>query len=269
MARKQSQPPQVAPKEFRSAEEVERAIAKLERRIKQLEAFDSREAILNKTGADGVVASDVRETIREVFGTNSPEFQEHEHLQLWGGPMFINMPSEKIAAGVELGRIQTIGIVRGLTNRLKEKLEEFGANAAAPATYFDKLNLHPRIRDVARDLFLDGHHWEAVFAASKALVNMVKERSGRHDLDGAPLMRTVFSRKHPILAFNELAAQTDEDEQEGMMHLFEGVILGIRNPGGHSFPEGPAQRAIEYISLLSLLAYRAQEAKKQKVRAPD
>ena len=51
-----------------------------------------------------------------------------------------------------------------------------------------------------------------------------------------------------------------------MMHLFEGIVLGIRNPGGHSFPEGPAQRAIEYISLLSLLAYRVQEAKKKKVQ---
>jgi uncharacterized protein (TIGR02391 family) len=266
MAGKQPERPQVAPKEFTSADELERAIARLERRIKQLETFDSHAAVLNETGAENVVASDVRETIREVFGTNSPEFQEHEHLHLWGGPMFVNMPPEKIAIGVERGRIQTIGILRGLTDRLKEKLEDFGANTAAPATYFDKLNLDPRIREVTRDLFLDGHHWEAVFAASKALANMVKERSGRHDLDGAPLMRTAFSRKNPILAFNELKDQTDEDEQEGMMHLYEGVILGIRNPGGHSFPEGPAQRAIEYISLLSLLAYRAQEAKKQKVQ---
>src|SRR5262249_52983399 len=146
-------------------------------------------AVFQETGAENILASDVRETIREVFGTNSPEFQEHEHLVLWGGPMFVNMPGDKTIKGVERGRLQTIGILRGLTNRLKEKLEEFGADKAAPATYFDKLNLHPRIRDVTRDLFLDGHHWEAVFAASKALVNMVKERSGWHDLDGAPLMR--------------------------------------------------------------------------------
>jgi len=264
MPRKQPERPQVVPKEFTSADEVERAIAKLERRIRQLETFDSQAAIINKTGADGVVASDVRETIRDVFGTNSPEFQEHEHLQLWGGGLFMNMSREQLAKGVELGRVQTISVLRGLTDRLKEKLEDFGAGT--PATYFDKLNLHPRIRDVARDLFLDGHHWEAVFAASKALLNMVKERSGRHDLDGASLMRTVFSRKNPILALNELQDQTDEDEQEGMMHLFEGIVLGIRNPGGHSFPEGPAQRAIEYISLLSLLAYRVQESKKQKVQ---
>jgi hypothetical protein len=47
------------------------------------------------------------------------------------------------------------------------------------------------------------------------------------------------------------------------MHLFEGVALGIRNPGGHSFPEGTEQRAVEYLSLISLLAYRVQEAKRK------
>jgi uncharacterized protein (TIGR02391 family) len=92
------------------------------------------------------------------------------------------------------------------------------------------------------------------------------ERSGQHNLDGAPLVRTVFSKNNPILAFNDLADQTDQDQQEGLMHLFEGAVLGIRNPGGHSFPEGTEQRAIEYISLLSLLAYLVQEAKKRPPR---
>jgi hypothetical protein len=55
------------------------------------------------------------------------------------------------------------------------------------------------------------------------------------------------------------------DKQEGMMHLFEGVVLAIRNPGGHAFPEGSEPRAIEYISLISLLAYRVQEAKCRKM----
>jgi uncharacterized protein (TIGR02391 family) len=76
-------------------------------------------------------------------------------------------------------------------------------------------------------------------------------------------MRTVFSRNNPVLAFNSLSDQTDQDQQEGLMHLFEGAVLGVRNPGGHAFPEGTAQRAIEYISLLSLLAYLTQEAKKR------
>ena len=71
-------------------------------------------------------------------------------------------------------------------------------------------------------------------------------------------------QKNAVLAFNDLADQTDQDEQEGMMHLFEGAVQAIRNPGGHDFPEGPEQRAIEYISFLSLLAYRLQDAKRRK-----
>lgn len=77
-------------------------------------------------------------------------------------------------------------------------------------------------------------------------------------------MRTVFSRNDPILAFNNLADQTDLDEQEGMMHMFEGAVLGIRNPGAHGFPEGSEQRALEYICFLSLLAYRTQETQRRR-----
>jgi len=63
----------------------------------------------------------------------------------------------------------------------------------------------------------------------------------RHDLKGAPLVRTVFSKNDPTLAFNDFADQTDSDGQEGAMHLFAGAVLEIRTPGGHAFPEGPEQ----------------------------
>ncbi len=265
MAKKRVEPAAVEPKEWRSRDDIDRAIPKLERRIQELEQLDTRAAVLSRTGVDDVAESNVREAIRDVFGTNSPEFQEHQYLRLWVGPSYMNMDRGAMLAATEAGRIQVIGILKGLIGRLKEKRDDLGGGAAAlPFSYFDRLNLHPKVLDVSRDLFRDGYPWEAVFAAAKALVNYVKERSGRHDLDGAPLVRTVFSPKNPILAFNDSADQTDLDEQEGMMHLFEGAVLGIRNPGGHAFPEGPEQRAIEYISLLSLLAYRVQEAKKRK-----
>ncbi len=41
-----------------------------------------------------------------------------------------------------------------------------------------------------------------------------------------------------LQAFSELGDATELDEQEGMMHLFEGAVLAIRNPGGHGFPGG-------------------------------
>lgn len=265
MARKRPDPPPIEPREFRSVEEIEAVISKLQRRIRELEELDVRAAVVEDTGADDVAESNVRETIREVFGSNSPEFQEHQHIRLWAGGMWMNMHPGEVIEAKERGRRQVIGVLNGLIGRLDEKKEDLsgGGTLSAPSSYFDRLNLHPRILDVSRDLFVDGHHWEAVFAAAKELVNYVKERSGRHDLDGAQLVRTVFSKNHPVLAFNDLSDQTDMDEQEGMMHLYEGAVLGIRNPGGHAFPEGPEQRAIEYLSFLSLLAYRLQEAKRR------
>jgi uncharacterized protein (TIGR02391 family) len=263
MPKKSSAPPSVEPKQFQSVQEIDLGIAKLERRVRDLEQLDVR----REDGSRGVVESDIRETIRDVFGTHSPEFTLHAHLSLWSGPMYINMDEEGIVEAREGGRIEAITTVEGLISRLREKRGDLSGGVAAPSTYFDNLNLHARILDISRDLFLDGYHWEAVFAAAKALINYVRERSGRDDLDGAPLVRAVFSRNDPILAFNELKDQTDLDEQEGMMHLFEGAVLGIRNPGGHTFPEGPEQRAIEYLSFLSLLAYRVQEAKRRPRQA--
>ncbi len=266
MAKRTVIPPPIEERVFQSPDEIDFAIKKLERRIAELQGLDVQEAVLTDNGAITVARSDVRAAIREIFGPNSPEFKEHEHLDIWAaGGMWMNMSKGDLISARSRGVTQAVGILNGLIGRLREKREDISGGAvAAPSTYFDRLNLHPRILDVSRELFLDGHPQEAVFSAAKALVNYVKERSGRHDLDGADLVRTVFSKKSPLLAFNELKDQTDADEQEGMMHLFEGAVLAIRNPGGHSFPEGTDQRAIEYISLLSLLAYRTQEARKSK-----
>jgi uncharacterized protein (TIGR02391 family) len=265
MVKKRPDPLPIEPRKFKSVEEIDFGIKKLQRRIEELKQLDIATAVQTDTGADDVAQSNVRDTIREVFGLNSPEFNEHQYIDLWAGSMYAGMGPYEIIQAKERGRTQVIGILNGLIGRLQEKREDLVAGETpTPSSYFDRLNLHHRVRDVSRDLFLDGYHWEAVFAAAKALVNYVKERSGRYDLDGAPLVRTVFSRNDPILSFNDLSDQTDLDEQEGMMHLFEGAVLGIRNPGGHSFPEGTEQRAIEYISLLSLLAYRLQESKRRK-----
>jgi uncharacterized protein (TIGR02391 family) len=236
--------------------------------IKEIEEIDFVAAELNHTGALETARSNLRNTILEIYGPHSPEYREHEHIAFWAGPMMVDMDDHERVQGRIDGGKKNVGIISGLIGVLKEKRDDLeSGDRPAPSSYFEKLNLHPRIAGVARDLFLDGHHFEAVFAGAKALVNFVKERSGRHDLDGAQLVRTVFSKNNPLLAFNNLADQTDQDQQEGLMHLFEGAVLGIRNPGGHAFPEGSEQRAIEYISLLSLLAYLVQEAKKRPARA--
>jgi uncharacterized protein (TIGR02391 family) len=92
----------------------------------------------------------------------------------------------------------------------------------------------------------------------------VKERSECRNRDGADLMRYVFSRKDPILAFNDLKDETDVGEQEGMMHLFEGVVLALRNPRAHTLRGDTPDQALEYLGLLSMLAKRLDGATRRR-----
>ena len=101
----------------------------------------------------------------------------------------------------------------------------------------------------------DGHYAQAVFEAAKVLVDLVKKSSGVTDRDGADLMRAVFSKNKPVLAFNDLKDDSDLNEQEGMMHLYEGAVQVVRNVRGHRpGVKDEAERALQYLELLSLLA---------------
>jgi hypothetical protein len=85
MAKKRSEPPPIEPRVFQSPEEIDRGVAKLERRIAELEVVDMVAAVRDDTGVDDVVRSNIREAIREIFGPNSPEFKEHQYLDVWAG----------------------------------------------------------------------------------------------------------------------------------------------------------------------------------------
>ena len=98
---------------------------------------------------------------------------------------------------------------------------------------FDNFVVHPHIISSCRKLFVDGHYERAVEEAVKALCAHVKEKAGL-DTDGVSLMQTAFSEKKPRILLNELADQSQRDEQVGYMHLFMGVVRGIRNPRAHS-----------------------------------
>jgi uncharacterized protein (TIGR02391 family) len=86
-------------------------------------------------------------------------------------------------------------------------------------------------------------------------------RSGA-PLDGTPLMQKVFSPKNPILCFNELKDQTDQDEQQGFTMMFTGAVAGLRNPRAHRFIKDDLERALEFIAFVSLLAKLLDGAQK-------
>jgi uncharacterized protein (TIGR02391 family) len=271
--RRASEPEQFTEiKHFRSADEISASIEKLTRRITEVKALKdlrySDQRIKN-------IALNIRKDVLEIFGANSPEYGEHRFYEIWDdkADRELGLSGEPgMQVCFEAGIPQTVWLLDGLIARLREKLDDLKRDAPTRArSAFEYMDLHPRIGAVSSELYRDCHYRQAVLDASIALVNYVKEKSRRHELDGASLMSTVFSPNSPVLAFNALADQTDKDEQQGMMHLFMGAVLALRNPRAHSVFDDSPELALDAIALLSMLAKRLDSAKgfKRRLRYGD
>ena len=101
---------------------------------------------------------------------------------------------------------------------------------------------------------------DEIFEACKLLNNKVQTLSDSSD-DGKSLMLSVFSPKNPKIKLNIMKSASDKNEQEGFMHIFAGVMQGVRNPKGHDIVslKDPI-RALEYLGLISLLFRRLDES---------
>lgn len=67
-------------------------------------------------------------------------------------------------------------------------------------------------------------------------------------------MENVFSPKNPVLKFNQLADESDINEQKGFMMMFSGAVAGLRNPRAHKIIKDDPEQALEFIAFVSLLA---------------
>lgn len=127
---------------------------------------------------------------------------------------------------------------------------------------FDERKFHASVIFASKRLFCDGYYSQAIFESCKLLNKRVQELSSSM-ADGKSLMLSVFSPSAPKIRINTLANQSDRDEQEGFMHIFAGVMQGVRNPKGHEIVDLKEPfRALEYLSLISLLFKKLDDANK-------
>lgn len=241
---------------------IERGVAKLKKRLEDVRSLQVAALSENDQRVENAEQA-IRRDILEIYGANSLHYRQNEHFQIWDGTVPINASIQRIRAAYGVGLQKAVALLEGLIRDLEERraAPEVDPKARAQRT-FGQLDLHPRIAAVAQDLYRDRHYSSAILNSCLALANFVKEKSGRHDIDGANLMRTVFSPKAPLLAFNGLANDSDRDEQEGMMHLFEGVVQAFRNPRAHEVVPDSAEYALSAIAFLSMLACRLDGARR-------
>ena len=125
------------------------------------------------------------------------------------------------------------------------------------------------LRDATQKLFADEHYARSVEEAYKCLNNYVKSKSGLKNLDGAKLMRSVFSPNNPKLKLNRLSSASQNNEQLGYMDIFAGSMTGIRNPRAHEHRiKDSADEALKLLTWADHLMKKSRNATKPRKVKP-
>jgi len=116
-------------------------------------------------------------------------------------------------------------------------------------------HLHPAVQQAAGSRVASEHYSDAVFATCTALDKAVQQKVQRPDLNGKQLMDIAFTPKNPILRLSG-----HDNEQTGFMLLFQGTMQAIRNHYAHNDPTTDPARALEWLTFLSALFHKLDEA---------
>jgi conserved hypothetical protein TIGR02391 len=144
--------------------------------------------------------------------------------------------------------------------RSAAKFTEIRPQPAEEVHPFDSRDIHPKLPQVVRDLFDDGHYSQSTFEALKFVDKEIQRLSGDAE-SGYKLMMKVFPENSPIIQLTPCKTTSEKDEQKGYQFLFAGSILAIRNPRGHehSVKDDP-DTCMDHLSLASLLLRRLEKS---------
>jgi uncharacterized protein (TIGR02391 family) len=254
-------PPEPVPKRFATVAEATAGIVKLRRRIDALQKF-----IDGKVHQENPLVRAEEHTIQGIIGTvygvDSLEYDIHKYFKVdrvpphatanllgsrWGGGGFPHPQQQTAQAGSEALSGYAAAIVE--LQVLERGIEEQRMDLAGPDGVVASTVWHSRIAAAALGLYQGEHYRQAVTDGFLALRDMVREKSGRTDLDGVPLMTTVFAVKDGVLRMS-----ADPAEQQGAMFLYAGAAGWMRNPRAHSLDQDTADVARECLGMLSYLA---------------
>ena len=263
---RQKQPPAPRPADL-TAEQMRAAISRLERRLEELNALNPAEVQGRGDERFRTVELKIEDTLVSTFWNDTVEYSRYRVGSLDTAPIYMGGSTslQEVREGYRRGKEKAATKLQTIIDIFKERLDELGESLGGRALRaIGELDLHPEIERAVSGLFRDGHYANAIENGCKALDALVKMRSGRDDLSGTELMSTVFSVKNPILRFNDGVSDSDKSEQQGMMHLYTGVMLAFRNPRAHEIIEDDPEKALEVLSFISFLAKTLDKATRKE-----
>jgi len=125
-------------------------------------------------------------------------------------------------------------------------------------------NFHPQVVTHAKKQFAQQHYFDAVDECCKAFAKHVSEKSGLPER-GTGLMSKALSR-HGSLKLNPCNTETEQNLQEGLMHLCMGLMQGIRNPAEHEPQLDHKIDRQDSLDVLSLISYLYRQIDKCRVK---
>lgn len=203
-ASKEPDPPEVRPL---TRSEIDRGISKLRRRIQDISALDPSEVRFDDATVANV-KSDVRETIRDIFGSNSPEFLQHQRFSIWHGGMNPydgdRERQQKFARGIP----QAVTKLEGLISRLEERREDAPEDSPPPRGVPAPVLGNRRVfvvhgrDDAAKEMvarFLEKLELEAVILHEKPNQGrtIIEKFEGHAEVDFAVVLLTPDDSGHP------------------------------------------------------------------------
>ncbi len=135
-----------------SLAEIERGIQKLRRRIAEVESLRTEQVHWRDAKVKNVERN-IRDTILEIFGPDSPEYDDYEYFCIWHGGYAAGLPDSAYQNQFENGIPQAITVLQGLIERLEERRADLEYATIAPGS--------PGQHVSSRDVFIVHGHDEA------------------------------------------------------------------------------------------------------------
>lgn len=123
--------------------------------------------------------------------------------------------------------------------------------------------LHPKVIQLAKPRFENELYADSVLACLREINSIVKnyvKQAISQELDGASLMTRAFSVSNPLIKFADLTTENGRNIQLGYMKIFEGAMVGIRNPKAHVNLYPDKNKSIHLLFIASFMFIKLQEA---------
>ena len=183
MARRRTPEPEAVEVRRLSPEEADRGIAKIRRRIADIQQLET-DGVRSNDGRKRSVETNVRETVREVFGSRSPEFRDFEYFDIDKGGNFIGGSDAEYQQCFLRGIPHAVELLEGLLSRLEERKQDFMGESAAGTA-------QPSGAGSSRKVFVvHGHDDAAKEATARVLLHLELEPISLHEQpnEGRPII---------------------------------------------------------------------------------